>query len=97
MLQAVIHGMLFAFVYLVLQKRQALSEGKGEALFSTRVSNLLLFLSVFSFIVRLFVRYVFSTAAPQQTINAVIPSMHYFVYTTFCSLKSPMCGENTCT
>ncbi|XP_076005973.1 N-acetylneuraminate (7)9-O-acetyltransferase [Genypterus blacodes] len=47
---AVIHGMLFAFIYLVLQKRQAMSEGKGEALFSTRISNLLLFLSIFSFI-----------------------------------------------
>ncbi|KAG7270028.1 hypothetical protein CRUP_008624 [Coryphaenoides rupestris] len=46
---AVIHGMLFAFVYLVLQKCQGLSEGRGEALFSARVSNLLLFLSVVSF------------------------------------------------
>uniref|UniRef100_A0A8C5NES2 Cas1p 10 TM acyl transferase domain-containing protein n=1 Tax=Gouania willdenowi TaxID=441366 RepID=A0A8C5NES2_GOUWI len=49
---AVIHGMLFAFVYLLLQKRQVLSEGKGEALFSAKISNLLLFLSVVSFIVR---------------------------------------------
>ncbi|XP_042290752.1 N-acetylneuraminate 9-O-acetyltransferase [Thunnus maccoyii] len=47
---AVIHGMLFAFIYLVLQKRQVLSEGKGEALFSAKISNLLLFLSVISFI-----------------------------------------------
>ncbi|KAF1381493.1 hypothetical protein PFLUV_G00154550 [Perca fluviatilis] len=47
---AVIHGMLFAFIYLVLQKCQVLSEGKGEALFSAKVSNLLLFLSVVSFI-----------------------------------------------
>ncbi|XP_062265499.1 N-acetylneuraminate 9-O-acetyltransferase isoform X1 [Platichthys flesus] len=47
---AVIHGMLFAFIYLVLQKLQVLSEGKGEALFSGRISNLLLFLSVVSFI-----------------------------------------------
>ncbi|XP_068567168.1 N-acetylneuraminate 9-O-acetyltransferase [Cebidichthys violaceus] len=47
---AVIHGMLFAFLYLVLQKRQVLSEGKGEALFSAKISNLLLFLSVVSFI-----------------------------------------------
>ncbi|XP_037651861.1 N-acetylneuraminate 9-O-acetyltransferase [Sebastes umbrosus] len=47
---AVIHGMLFAFIYLVLQKRQVLSEGKGEALFSAKISNLLLFLSVVSFI-----------------------------------------------
>lgn len=54
LLQAVIHGMLFAFVYLVLQKRQVLSEGKGEALFSVRISNLLLLLSIVSFIVRLF-------------------------------------------
>lgn len=52
-MQAVIHGMLFAFIYLVLQKRQVLSEGKGEALFSAKISNLLLFLSVVSFIVRL--------------------------------------------
>ncbi|KAL3983707.1 Eph receptor B4 [Sarotherodon galilaeus] len=47
---AVIHGMLFAFIYLVLQKRQVLSEGKGEALFSAKISNFLLFLSVVSFI-----------------------------------------------
>ncbi|XP_044028714.1 N-acetylneuraminate 9-O-acetyltransferase [Siniperca chuatsi] len=47
---AVIHGMLFAFINLVLQKRQVLSEGKGEALFSAKISNLLLFLSVVSFI-----------------------------------------------
>ncbi|KAL6099945.1 casd1 [Pungitius sinensis] len=47
---AVIHGMLFALLYLVLQKRQVLSEGKGEALFSAKISNLLLFLSVVSFI-----------------------------------------------
>ncbi|KAM6903155.1 N-acetylneuraminate (7)9-O-acetyltransferase [Lycodopsis pacificus] len=47
---AVIHGMLFAFLYLVLQKCQVLSEGKGEALFSAKISNLLLFLSVVSFI-----------------------------------------------
>ncbi|KAJ3609363.1 hypothetical protein NHX12_023886 [Muraenolepis orangiensis] len=46
---AVIHGMLFAFVYLVLQKCQGLCEGRGEALFSARISNLLLFLSVVSF------------------------------------------------
>lgn len=44
--------MLFAFIYLVLQKRQVLSESKGEALFSSRISSLLLFLSVVSFIVR---------------------------------------------
>uniref|UniRef100_A0A3Q2FXB1 CAS1 domain containing 1 n=1 Tax=Cyprinodon variegatus TaxID=28743 RepID=A0A3Q2FXB1_CYPVA len=47
---AVIHGMVFAFLYLVLQKRQVLSEGKGEALFPGKISNLLLFLSVVSFI-----------------------------------------------
>ncbi|KAL7830400.1 hypothetical protein SRHO_G00315270 [Serrasalmus rhombeus] len=47
---AVIHGMLFAFVYLVLQKFQILSEGKGEPIFSNRISNCLLFISVVSFI-----------------------------------------------
>ncbi|KAI4878598.1 hypothetical protein NFI96_029293, partial [Prochilodus magdalenae] len=47
---AVIHGMVFAFVYLVLQKCQILSEGKGEPLFSNRISNCLLFISVVSFI-----------------------------------------------
>ncbi|XP_064204331.1 N-acetylneuraminate 9-O-acetyltransferase isoform X1 [Anguilla rostrata] len=46
----VIHGMLFAFAYLVLQKFQVLSEGKGEPLFSTRISNCLLFVSVVSFL-----------------------------------------------
>ncbi|CAL8294229.1 unnamed protein product [Merluccius merluccius] len=48
---AVIHGMLFAFVYLVLQKCQGLCEARGEALFSARISNLLLFLSVISFMI----------------------------------------------
>ncbi|KAG9355451.1 hypothetical protein JZ751_000289 [Albula glossodonta] len=47
---AVINGMLFAFIYLVLQKCQVLSEGKGEPLFSTRISNCLLFISVVSFL-----------------------------------------------
>ncbi|KAJ8267535.1 hypothetical protein COCON_G00127070 [Conger conger] len=47
---AVIHGMLFAFAYLVLQKCQVLSEGKGEPLFSNRISNCLLFISVVSFL-----------------------------------------------
>ncbi|XP_061598663.1 N-acetylneuraminate 9-O-acetyltransferase [Cololabis saira] len=47
---AVIHGMLFAFIYLVLQKCQVLSEGKGETLFPVKITNLLLFLSIFSFI-----------------------------------------------
>uniref|UniRef100_A0A4W5NC92 CAS1 domain containing 1 n=1 Tax=Hucho hucho TaxID=62062 RepID=A0A4W5NC92_9TELE len=46
---AIIHGMLFSFVYLVLQKCQVLSEGKGEPLFSTRISNILLIISVVSF------------------------------------------------
>ncbi|KAG5264740.1 hypothetical protein AALO_G00257520 [Alosa alosa] len=46
---AVIHGMVFAFMYLALQKCQLLSEGKGEPLFSTRVSNFLIFVSVVSF------------------------------------------------
>jgi hypothetical protein len=44
--------MLFAFVYLVLQKCQGLSEEKGEPLFSTRISNILLLISVFSFMVK---------------------------------------------
>ncbi|XP_030056494.1 N-acetylneuraminate (7)9-O-acetyltransferase [Microcaecilia unicolor] len=47
---AVFHGMLFAFIYLALQKRHVLSEGKGEPLFSNRVSNILLFISVVSFL-----------------------------------------------
>lgn len=47
---AVINGMLFAFIYLILQKYQILSEGKGEPLFSTKISNCLLFVSVISFI-----------------------------------------------
>nr|XP_031310773.1 N-acetylneuraminate 9-O-acetyltransferase isoform X2 [Camelus dromedarius] len=46
----VFHGMLFAFIYLALQKRQILSEGKGEPLFSNKVSNFLLFISVVSFL-----------------------------------------------
>lgn len=54
-LQAVIHGMVFAFIYLVLQKRQVLSEGKGEILLPGKISNLLLLFSVISFIVRLHV------------------------------------------
>ena len=51
MTQAVIHGMLFAFIYLVLQKSQRMFEGRGEALFSATISNLLLCLSVVSFMV----------------------------------------------
>ncbi|XP_047418369.1 N-acetylneuraminate 9-O-acetyltransferase isoform X2 [Sciurus carolinensis] len=46
----VFHGMLFAFIYLALQKRQVLSEGKGEPLFSNKISNILLFISVVSFL-----------------------------------------------
>ncbi|XP_056656935.1 N-acetylneuraminate 9-O-acetyltransferase isoform X2 [Monodelphis domestica] len=46
----VFHGMLFAFVYLALQKRQVLSEGKGEPLLPPRVANVLLFVSVVSFL-----------------------------------------------
>ncbi|KAE8596256.1 hypothetical protein XENTR_v10016033 [Xenopus tropicalis] len=46
---AVIYGMAFAFIYLWLQKHQVLFEGKGEALFSTKVSSVLLFFSVVSF------------------------------------------------
>lgn len=46
---AVINGMLFAFIYLVLQKCQVLTESKGEPLFSTKVSNCLLFVSVVAF------------------------------------------------
>ncbi|XP_051520250.1 N-acetylneuraminate 9-O-acetyltransferase isoform X1 [Myxocyprinus asiaticus] len=47
---AVINGMLFALIYLLLQKFQLLSEGKGDPLFSTKISNCLLFVSVVSFI-----------------------------------------------
>ncbi|XP_075067894.1 N-acetylneuraminate (7)9-O-acetyltransferase [Mixophyes fleayi] len=47
---AVFHGMLFAFIYLAFQKHQVLSEGKGEPLFSNKVSNVLLFFSVVSFL-----------------------------------------------
>lgn len=46
---AVVNGMLFAFIYLLLQKYQLLSEGKGEPLFSNKISNCLLFVSVVSF------------------------------------------------
>uniref|UniRef100_A0AAY4E5C5 N-acetylneuraminate (7)9-O-acetyltransferase n=1 Tax=Denticeps clupeoides TaxID=299321 RepID=A0AAY4E5C5_9TELE len=44
-----IHGMLFAFIYLILQKCQVLSESKGEPLFSNKISNCLLFMSVVLF------------------------------------------------
>ncbi|KAM4687283.1 N-acetylneuraminate (7)9-O-acetyltransferase [Discoglossus pictus] len=47
---AVFHGMAFAFLYLALQKHQVLSEGKGDPLFSNKVSNVLLFFSVVSFL-----------------------------------------------
>ncbi|GAB1290532.1 N-acetylneuraminate 9-O-acetyltransferase [Apodemus speciosus] len=46
----VFHGVLFAFIYLALQRRQILSEGKGEPLFSNKISNFLLFVSVVSFL-----------------------------------------------
>ncbi|XP_065255181.1 N-acetylneuraminate 9-O-acetyltransferase isoform X2 [Emys orbicularis] len=46
----VFHGMMFAFIYLALQKRQVLSEGKGEPLFSNKISNVLLFISVVCFL-----------------------------------------------
>ncbi|XP_027241865.2 N-acetylneuraminate 9-O-acetyltransferase isoform X1 [Cricetulus griseus] len=46
----VFHGMLFAFIYLALQRWQILSEGKGEPLFSTKISTFLLFISVVSFL-----------------------------------------------
>ncbi|XP_042713019.2 N-acetylneuraminate 9-O-acetyltransferase isoform X3 [Chrysemys picta bellii] len=46
----VFHGMMFAFIYLALQKRQVLSEGKGEPLFSSKISNVLLFISVVCFL-----------------------------------------------
>lgn len=44
--------MFFAFIYLVLQKCQVLSESKGEALFSAKISIPLLCFSGFFFIVR---------------------------------------------
>ncbi|XP_077405087.1 N-acetylneuraminate (7)9-O-acetyltransferase isoform X1 [Vanacampus margaritifer] len=47
---AVLYGMLFAFVYLVLQKRQVLSEGEGEPLLSPWISTPLLFFSVGTFV-----------------------------------------------
>nr|XP_042713033.1 N-acetylneuraminate 9-O-acetyltransferase isoform X5 [Chrysemys picta bellii] len=46
----VFHGMMFAFIYLALQKRQVLLEGKGEPLFSNKISNVLLFISVVCFL-----------------------------------------------
>nr|DBA25249.1 TPA: hypothetical protein GDO54_012802 [Pyxicephalus adspersus] len=47
---AVFYGMLVAFIYLSLQKQQVLFEGKGEPLFSSKVSNILLFMSVVAFL-----------------------------------------------
>nr|XP_006011687.1 PREDICTED: CAS1 domain-containing protein 1 [Latimeria chalumnae] len=47
---AVFHGMMFAFLYLTLQKWQVFSEGNGEPLFSHMVSYCLLFVSVVSFL-----------------------------------------------
>ncbi|KAK7929625.1 hypothetical protein WMY93_006020 [Mugilogobius chulae] len=47
---AVVQGMLFAFFYLLLQKKQVLSETKGDTLFSAKVSLPLLLLSGLSFI-----------------------------------------------
>ncbi|XP_043921904.1 N-acetylneuraminate 9-O-acetyltransferase [Protopterus annectens] len=47
---AVLHGMLFAFLYLALQKCHVLSEGREEPLFPYKVSNCLLFISVVSFL-----------------------------------------------
>ncbi|XP_065439186.1 N-acetylneuraminate 9-O-acetyltransferase isoform X4 [Chrysemys picta bellii] len=51
----VFHGMMFAFIYLALQKRQVLSEGKGEPLFSSKISNVLLFISVVCFLILAFI------------------------------------------
>ncbi|XP_055013218.1 N-acetylneuraminate 9-O-acetyltransferase-like [Boleophthalmus pectinirostris] len=47
---AVLQGMVFAFLYLLLQKKQVLSETRGEALFSAKVSLPLLLLSGLSFV-----------------------------------------------
>ncbi|XP_051948508.1 N-acetylneuraminate 9-O-acetyltransferase isoform X2 [Xyrauchen texanus] len=47
---AVINGMLFSFIYLLLQKCQLISEGNRDPLFTTKISNCLLFVSVVSFI-----------------------------------------------
>nr|XP_008161670.1 N-acetylneuraminate 9-O-acetyltransferase isoform X2 [Chrysemys picta bellii] len=51
----VFHGMMFAFIYLALQKRQVLLEGKGEPLFSNKISNVLLFISVVCFLILAFI------------------------------------------
>ncbi|XP_033847414.1 N-acetylneuraminate 9-O-acetyltransferase [Periophthalmus magnuspinnatus] len=47
---AVVQGMLFAFLYLLLQKKQVLSETRGDTLFSAKVSLPMLLLSGLSFI-----------------------------------------------
>lgn len=47
---AVMQGMLFAFFYLLLQKKQVLMEGRGDTLLSAKVSIPLLLLSLLSFI-----------------------------------------------
>lgn len=72
LLQAVINGMVFAFIYLVLQKYQVLSEVKGEPLFSTKISNCLLFASVVSFIVSMFL-----VSAFQSLINIMLSNVFY--------------------
>ncbi|XP_069769761.1 N-acetylneuraminate (7)9-O-acetyltransferase isoform X2 [Narcine bancroftii] len=46
----VLHGMFFAFLYGALKKSNLLSEGKGETLFSPRLSSFLLFMSVVVFL-----------------------------------------------
>ncbi|XP_050797661.1 N-acetylneuraminate 9-O-acetyltransferase isoform X2 [Gopherus flavomarginatus] len=51
----VFHGMMFAFIYLALQKRQVLLEGKGDPLFSNKISNVLLFISVVCFLILAFI------------------------------------------
>ncbi|XP_048410768.1 N-acetylneuraminate 9-O-acetyltransferase isoform X1 [Stegostoma tigrinum] len=47
---AVLHGMVFAFLYSILKKSHLLSEGKGETLFAPRLSSFLLFTSVVVFL-----------------------------------------------
>ncbi|XP_078278719.1 N-acetylneuraminate (7)9-O-acetyltransferase isoform X1 [Rhinoraja longicauda] len=47
---AVLHGMFFAFLYGALKKSHLLSEGKGETLFTPRMSSFLLFTSVVVFL-----------------------------------------------
>uniref|UniRef100_A0A4W3K8B5 N-acetylneuraminate (7)9-O-acetyltransferase n=1 Tax=Callorhinchus milii TaxID=7868 RepID=A0A4W3K8B5_CALMI len=47
---AVLHGMFFAFIYGILKKGHLLSEGKGEALFTPKISSFLLFTSIVAFL-----------------------------------------------